>query len=104
MAGAENIGPERLEKLERIIAHGINPYPNSYHRTHTNFEAHEFFQKNETDTATLDNTTFSIAGRITAIRLMGKMAFMDILDGSGKIQLHFSINHLGEEKYIMTLT
>jgi lysyl-tRNA synthetase class 2 len=99
MAGAENIGPERLEKLERIIALGINPYPNSYHRTHTNFEAHEFFQKNETDTAILENTTFSLAGRITALRLMGKMAFIDILDGSAKIQLHFSINHLGEDKY-----
>jgi lysyl-tRNA synthetase class 2 len=101
MAEAENVSPERLEKLERLKARGINPYPNSYHRTHTTFEAQEFFKEHETNAATLESTEFNLAGRITAIRLMGKMAFIDILDGSGKIQIHFSINRLGEEKYGM---
>jgi lysyl-tRNA synthetase class 2 len=99
MSGSENVSPERLEKLERLKARGINPYPNSYHRTHTTSAAHEFLQQHEANTSVLESTELNLAGRITAIRLMGKMAFMDILDGSGKIQLHFSINRLGEEKY-----
>ncbi len=101
MTSSENIAPERWEKLKRIQARGINPYPNSYHRTHTSQQAAEFFKQHENDTRTLESTELKLAGRMTALRLMGKMAFADILDGSGKIQLHFSLNNLGEEAYNM---
>lgn len=101
MAGEESSSPERLAKLKRLQARGINAYPNSYHRTHSNLEAVEFFKQNEGNQAALESAGIDLAGRITALRLMGKMAFMDIRDGSGKIQLHFSINNLGEERYQM---
>jgi len=38
-----------------------------------------------------------VAGRITAHRPMGKIAFLDLRDGSGKIQLCFYKDRLGEE-------
>jgi len=41
----------------------------------------------------------SLAGRVMAKRSMGKMAFLDIRDGSGKIQLCFRYDFLGKEKY-----
>lgn len=41
----------------------------------------------------------SVAGRIMSWRDMGKAAFMDLRDASGKIQLYVKIDVLGEEEY-----
>lgn len=41
----------------------------------------------------------SVAGRIMSWRDMGKAAFMDLRDASGKIQLYIKIDVLGEEEY-----
>ncbi len=93
----ERIAQQRLEKLERIRARGIAPYPNRYPRTHTAQQAIEQLQKIEAKETT--ENTVSIAGRIMANRSMGKSTFMDIRDGSGKIQLLFqNIDQLGEDK------
>jgi lysyl-tRNA synthetase class 2 len=47
----------------------------------------------------LVNLELSLAGRITASRFMGKVAFIDIRDGSGKMQLFLGRDLLGDEKY-----
>lgn len=99
MSKAENPVPERLQKLELLKANGINPYPNTFHRTHTSAEAVDLFIKHEGNTEYLNSTVIILAGRITAMRVMGKLTFVDIRDMSGKIQLNFSQNQLGEEKY-----
>lgn len=96
MAKSEKIPPQRLEKLKRLRELGLNPYPSAYQRTHDNASALAFFHKHESDTALLAGTQFSLAGRVMSIRLMGKMAFVDIRDVSAKIQLHFSQTNLGE--------
>ncbi|MBN1375054.1 MAG: lysine--tRNA ligase [Dehalococcoidia bacterium] len=93
MAGQERIEQPRLEKLSRIINRGINPYPYKFHRTHTAAEAVGLF---EDSTPPIE---VSLAGRITAARFMGKAAFFDIRDGSGKIQAFFRRDSLGNEKY-----
>ncbi|OGN90647.1 MAG: lysine--tRNA ligase, partial [Chloroflexi bacterium RBG_13_48_17] len=98
MARLEHIAQQRLEKLERIRGQGIDPYPHSYHRSHTTQEAVALYQQIESNPKTI-NPEFSLAGRTTAIRFMGKIAFFDIRDGSGKIQLHFSHDLLGKNKY-----
>ena len=46
-----------------------------------------------------DNGTASLAGRIMSKRIMGKAAFMDLRDHSGKIQLYLNQKILGEEYY-----
>ena len=83
----DNIAKQRREKLERIRARGINPYPHRYRRSHTSQEAIALLKEQEEGRN--DATEISIAGRITARRKMGKSAFVDIRDGSGKIQLLF---------------
>ncbi len=103
----EGIGQQRLEKLGRIRASGINPYPRGYQRTHTTQQAVEQLQKLESKDiseqvpdrlAGREPDEVSVAGRITARRLMGKSAFVDIRDGSGKIQLLFQgINKFDEK-------
>jgi lysyl-tRNA synthetase class 2 len=90
----ERINQQRLASLNRIQARGINPYPNSFHRSHTTKEAIALFEHQKGGSQLL-----SLAGRVTAKRSMGKMTFLDIRDGSGKIQLCFRYDLLGQERY-----
>ncbi len=83
----DRITEQRRQKLARIRARGIEPYPHRYHRSHTTQQAAALLKQKE-DGLTGDEEV-SVAGRVTAIRRMGKSAFVDIRDGSGKIQLLF---------------
>ena len=101
----DRIAQQRREKLDRIRGRGIEPYPHRYKRTHTTQQAVEQLQKWESKDDTekaaarlADKLQVSVAGRIMAIRRMGKSAFIDIRDGSGKIQLLFQdINQFDKE-------
>ena len=95
----DRITQQRLEKLDRIRARGINPYPYNYHRSHTTQEAINLLKESEASEQpeTAEEIKWSglkpsapsvaAAGRITARRNMGKITFMDLHDSSGKIQL-----------------
>jgi len=83
----DRIAQKRREKLDRIRAQGINPYPHRYHRSHTTRQAIALLKQREEGLTKEEEV--SVAGRITAKRLMGKSAFVDIRDGTGKIQLLF---------------
>ncbi len=99
MSRFERILEQRLEKLKKLQSQGINPYPNHYHRSHTTQEAASSFKQSEQSDNTITSQEFNLAGRIMASRLMGKIAFLDIRDGSGRIQLFFSRDILGDEKF-----
>src|SRR4030043_746109 len=99
MARLKHIAQQRQEKLAKIRGQGINPYPHSYHRSHTTQEAVALYEQIESSPQTTQNPELSLAGRITAIRFMGKIAFFDIHDSSGKIKAFFSCNLLGNERY-----
>jgi len=99
MARLKHIAQQRLDKLEKIRGQGINPYPRSYHRSHTTQEAVTLYQQTESSPNDIPSPEFSLAGRITAIRFIGKIAFFDIRDGSGKIQAFFSHDIVGNDKY-----
>ena len=92
----------RLEKLERLRARGIEPYPNNYDRTHTSQEAIAFFESEEgregQDTRTEE---VSVAGRIVALRGMGNATFADLLDGFGRMQVLFRRNVLSDTYEIL---
>ena len=81
----DHIAQQRLEKLNRIRGRGIEPYPRSYQRSHTTQEAVALLKRNEESLT--EEKEVRVAGRIMAIRRMGKSSFVDIRDGSGKIQL-----------------
>ncbi len=87
----------RLKKLRELEAQGIDPFPTRAQQTHTSKEAIQAFEKTEQeiDPASIRVT---LAGRIRALRLMGKLAFAHIQDRDGMIQLFFRVNELGEEK------
>jgi len=81
----DRIAQQRREKLDRIRARGIEPYPHRYQRSHTIQQAIALLLQKEEGLA--KDEKVSVAGRIMAIRRMGKSAFADIRDDSGKIQL-----------------
>ena len=80
----------RREKLEKLKASGIHPYPERYDITHELRAAREL----------PDGTAgVKVAGRITAIRRMGKLSFITVQDLKGKLQLCMKIDDVGEERY-----
>ncbi|TET87913.1 MAG: lysine--tRNA ligase [Dehalococcoidia bacterium] len=87
----DSISEQRLNKLQRLRERGIDPYPNCYHRSHTIKEAKESFLRYEGELGPV-----SLAGRVTASRRMGGAAFLDVRDGTDKIQLYFTKDLLGE--------
>jgi len=90
---------ERLNSLETIRNHGVDPYPYSFDRTHYSDEARKLFDENNIEA----KPTASLAGRIVALRRMGKASFVHIQDEQGKIQLYFKADELGEQYEIFKL-
>ena len=84
----------RLQKLEELRAEGIEAYPTRAQRTHLSSEAVAQFEAAEKDGGEVKAI---LAGRIRAMRPMGKVSFAHIEDGAGKIQLFFRLNEVGKE-------
>ncbi|HQN69657.1 MAG TPA: OB-fold nucleic acid binding domain-containing protein, partial [Anaerolineaceae bacterium] len=87
----------RLEKIHRMRDEGIEPYPTRSAKSMNNADAVKAFETAEAE-GKVEVPDVVLAGRIRAIRNMGKLCFTHIEDSSGKIQLFLRINELGEEK------
>ena len=84
----------RREKLDALVASGVAPFAYSYERTHLATDA----------TAALpdgveEGPVVHVAGRLVAWRGHGKTAFAHLADSSGRIQLYFRRDELGEEVF-----
>jgi lysyl-tRNA synthetase, class II len=84
----EELYQERLKKVDDMRARGDDPWPVRFDRTHLAADLHEAH-------AGLANGDGSgqqvrVAGRLMSSRTQGKIAFGDLVDGSGKIQLFVS--------------
>ncbi len=83
----------RLEKLAALKAAGKDPYTiTKYDVTIANAEIRERFDQ-------LENTDVAIAGRMMTRRIMGKASFMDIRDGSDRMQVYVRRDDVGEDAY-----
>ena len=71
---------ERLRKLNEIRAQGINPYPAKSWRNTKISEVVDHFEEKQ-------GQEVVIAGRITAIRSFGKIAFIKVRDYFGEVQI-----------------
>jgi lysyl-tRNA synthetase class 2 len=87
---------QRLAKLERWRGRGVDPFPPRYRRSHSNDEARAAFEAWEAAGSNGDGPVVSIAGRITARRDMGKARFLDLRDGSGRLQTYCKADILGK--------
>ena len=82
----EEIRAARLEKVDQIKANGGNPYAYRWESSHTAAELQEKYTHLENGEEAGD--AVSIAGRIMARRVFGKLAFFGIQDETGNIQLY----------------
>ncbi len=96
MAEADLIAARR-EKLARLRALGIDPYPYRFERTHTAAQVRAAFPKLPPESRT--GTEVRVAGRIMALRRMGRIAFAVLQDRTGRLQLFLSEKALGKEPY-----
>jgi lysyl-tRNA synthetase, class II len=94
-AGTSDLLATRRAKLESLRAAGVDPFPHQFdgvepigdvRAAHAALEAGE-----ETE------VEHRIAGRLAARRGQGKMAFLDLVDRSGRIQLQARVDELGPE-------
>ena len=83
---------QRRDKLDKLRALGINPYPaDLYPVTDRASAITENFE---------DGKIVCIAGRLMSQRIMGKASFAELLDSTGRVQVYFNRDELcpGEDK------
>ena len=84
----------RRNKLNELMESGQNPYE----ITRFDVDAHAKEIVDGFDNG-FEGRHVSIAGRIMSWRDMGKANFIDLQDGSGRIQIYVKINEIGEEAF-----
>jgi lysyl-tRNA synthetase class 2 len=92
--GEEEIIALRTAKLERLRSRGIDPYPARFRPSHSAVAAVALLGDGGDA-----GPQVTVAGRITAMRQMGKATFVDLRDGSGRIQAYLKEDALGAEAY-----
>src|SRR5689334_3465379 len=88
---------ERRAKLERLREAGVEPFPHAYPDRFEIGEvrrAHDGLRAGDEAAA-----SYRLAGRIVARRGHGRAAFLDLVDGSGRIQLHSRADVVGEAEH-----
>jgi lysyl-tRNA synthetase class 2 len=91
-------GDDRRSKLERLRSAGIEPFPHAFADVTPIAEiraAHDGIEAGDE----LPDATYRIAGRMVQRRGMGGATFIDLVDRSGKIQLHAKRDDLGDESF-----
>ncbi len=83
----------RREKLDAMRAAGIEPFAYSFERSNTAQEAVALAPAEQTGESA---ETVRVAGRIVSMRAHGKTAFAHLSDASGRVQLYFRRDEIGE--------
>ncbi|MGD0976971.1 MAG: lysine--tRNA ligase [Minisyncoccia bacterium] len=94
----EDIRQSRIDKLSKLRKAGIDPYPARVFRTHEIAEVLADF-----DGFAKSGKNLVLVGRVMAMREHGGSAFLDFVDGTGKLQALFKKNDLGEKDYKLFL-
>ncbi len=81
---------QRREKLKQMRASGINPFANEFQPAETAQHVKAHFE---------EGRQTRVAGRITALRLMGKSIFCDLTDQTDRIQVYIQKQSLGDEQF-----
>ena len=94
-APASELLAARRRKLEELRSAGIEPFPHKFAGVEPIDQvraAHDELGPGEDSTS-----KHRLAGRLAARREQGKLAFLDLTDRTGRLQLQARVNELGEE-------
>jgi lysyl-tRNA synthetase class 2 len=86
----------RRAKLDRLRAAGIDPFPHAYPGVEPIADVRAAHAELEAGAET--ESRHRVAGRLAARRGQGKMAFLDLVDRSGRLQLQAKADVLGPER------
>ncbi len=84
----DEIKQVRIEKLNKLLSLGLEPYGRRFVPSHSIAEALKNF---------VEETPVILAGRILANRAHGKAIFMDLADQTSKIQLYMNLGTIGQQ-------
>jgi lysyl-tRNA synthetase, class II len=85
---------DRLQKVEKLRASGVDPYSRGFLPTHSTLAAKELIGDAERT-----EQSASLAGRLMVKRVQGGLVFADLQDGRGRIQLMATRSILGDEQF-----
>ncbi len=99
MALDENIYKLRLEKLKQIEALGQRVYPTRYEFTHTVPQILAEYSAKTAEQLESPPVNVRVAGRIMAIRLMGKAGFAHLQQDGQKLQIYVKKDAVGDKGF-----
>ena len=85
---------QRVRKAEEMIAAGINPFGERFDGDTRISRIREAYRPDDEAPQHV-----IAAGRMTAMRVMGKSIFADVRDSSGRMQFFVGKNEVGEEEF-----
>ena len=91
----------RRQKLAKLKAAGYTLYPNDFRPTQTIADAFAKFGELSDEELSRAPQELRLAGRIMAIRKMGKVSFFHVQDRWGRIQVYARKDRLGDEGYAL---
>lgn len=101
MKDTSELREQRIKKLEELRQMGIEPFGSSFHAEDHASELLKKFSSSTNENLEARPVLCSLAGRITSIRDFGKAIFAHLQDATGKIQVYFKKDILGERQAIV---
>jgi lysyl-tRNA synthetase class 2 len=92
MASLEELRSERVKKLEALQALGVSAYPSASFRTHELKEIIELFSSLESS-----QEKVVVNGRVMTSRGQGAIVFIDLYDGSSRVQVVLKLPESGDD-------
>ncbi len=99
MALDEKIYELRRDKLKQIEALGQEAYPRKYDFTHIVPQILAHYSASAGEQLEASRVNVRVAGRIMAIRLMGKAGFAHLQQGGQKLQIYVKKDAVGEKDF-----
>ena len=96
-----NLFELRKAKLADIEKLGQAAYPNQFPASHTIPEIRAKWGDATAETLDANRTTVAIAGRIMAIRVMGKAGFATLQQGGERLQIYVRMDAVGEQGWAL---
>jgi len=91
----------RVEKLKKMLELGITPYPYRFDSTMRFADIIAKFKDRSAEDLKQSAQELNCAGRILAIRSMGKSAFMHLFDGEDKLQIYIRKEMVSEKDFAL---
>ena len=90
---------ERRKKADALRDLGVRLYPAGFRSDMTAAQAENRYGQMDEEALQKEKRSFSMAGRIMAVRSFGKASFIHLQDRTGRIQAYIRKDKVGEEQY-----